>query len=529
MKSNDTVMKKNRLFLLLLVTISPLVSAFGDVNPWNYHIDYGCWSTIEIMKGEEISLYSQYDIPNPSKLISIDWAITYPDNLHVKITLQDEGYCTVKGEDAGSEAKVWCCMKYGSSSYRAYYHIKVKAAPIAPTGISVSPPTMSLKVGNTQKASYSITPSNASTTVTWSSDDKSIATVGSSTGLVEGNSPGTTYIRAKTSNGKTDYCKVTVEPEYVTSIYLNTTSATLLLNETHQFTTTIYPGNATDKSVTWSSDNSSVATVSNTGLVTAKSVGNATITCKANDGSGISASCKIKVTPDYQDGDVFTAMTEDGTEMTFKVISAKEKTCRVGKGGSPAIDITKRGIRLVIPSDANGFKVIEIGTSAFFYCDLKSVEIPNTVKTIGMTAFYNSGIESISIPQSVETINKTAFGECSSLNTVKSYMHKPLNIDSNLFGNLPSTATLYVPVGTRTAYESATGWNVFKNYVEMVTGKGDANGDGEVNEADINAIANHIIGKTSSGFDTKAADANQDTKVNAADIVTVIDIIKNNK
>jgi len=58
---------------------------------------------------------------------------------------------------------------------------------------------------------------------------------------------------------------------------------------------------------------------------------------------------------------------------------------------------------------------------------------------------------------------------------------------------------------------------------------GDANGDGDVTEADVKAIAQHIMGQTPTGFDKEAADANQDNKLNAADIVTINNIIKNKK
>lgn len=81
---------------------------------------------------------------------------------------------------------------------------------ITPTGISVYPSSKTIKVGDTFTVSYSLSPSNASTTVTWSSDDTSIATV-SSSGTVTGQKAGTTYINATTSNGITSYCKVTVE------------------------------------------------------------------------------------------------------------------------------------------------------------------------------------------------------------------------------------------------------------------------------------------------------------------------------
>ena len=81
----------------------------------------------------------------------------------------------------------------------------------------------------------------------------------------------------------------------VSDISLNVTSASLTIDETKQLSATVLPSNATNKSLTWSTSNSSVATVSSTGLVTAKSIGSATITCMANDGSGVSDSCYVKV------------------------------------------------------------------------------------------------------------------------------------------------------------------------------------------------------------------------------------------
>ena len=88
---------------------------------------------------------------------------------------------------------------------------------------------------------------------------------------------------------------VAAAPVKVTKIELNKSQMTLIVNKQEQLTATIFPNNATDKSVTWSSSSESVATVSNSGNVTAKNIGNATITCKANDGSGVSASCSVTV------------------------------------------------------------------------------------------------------------------------------------------------------------------------------------------------------------------------------------------
>ena len=89
--------------------------------------------------------------------------------------------------------------------------------------------------------------------------------------------------------------EVKSSPIPVTDITLNTSLASMKVRETQQLTATVSPSNATDKSVNWSSSNKSVATVSSNGLVTAIEQGTATITCRANDGSGKQATCEISV------------------------------------------------------------------------------------------------------------------------------------------------------------------------------------------------------------------------------------------
>ena len=74
------------------------------------------------------------------------------------------------------------------------------------------------------------------------------------------------------------------DPVAVTGVSLNKTSASLAFNETTQLTATVSPSNATNKSVSWTSSNSNIATVSTSGLVTAKAEGNATITVTTADG-----------------------------------------------------------------------------------------------------------------------------------------------------------------------------------------------------------------------------------------------------
>jgi len=83
----------------------------------------------------------------------------------------------------------------------------------------------------------------------------------------------------------------------VSSVALDASSCTLNSGANNQLTATVLPANAYDKSVSWKSSNTTVATVSSTGLVTAKAAGQATVTCTTQDGSGKLATCAVTVKP----------------------------------------------------------------------------------------------------------------------------------------------------------------------------------------------------------------------------------------
>ena len=81
----------------------------------------------------------------------------------------------------------------------------------------------------------------------------------------------------------------------VTDLELNKDSLTLQENSSDTLIATVKPDDATNRGVTWESSDTSIATVSEDGTVTAISAGNATITATAADGSGVSASCELTV------------------------------------------------------------------------------------------------------------------------------------------------------------------------------------------------------------------------------------------
>ena len=130
--------------------------------------------------------------------------------------------------------------------------------------------------------------------MTWSSDKTSVATV-DATGNVTAVAAGEATITAKAGD-KTATCTVTVTAATVavTSVALDKTELVLIVGDAAvQLKATVLPEDATDKTVTWSSDKTSVATVDATGNVTAVAAGEATITAKAGDKT---ATCKITVT-----------------------------------------------------------------------------------------------------------------------------------------------------------------------------------------------------------------------------------------
>ena len=86
--------------------------------------------------------------------------------------------------------------------------------------------------------------------------------------------------------------KVTIK---CTGIQLSTTELTLYVNETKQLKRKVLPIVATNRKVSFSSNNKQIAVVSNKGTVRAKKQGTATITCTATDGSGITATCTVTV------------------------------------------------------------------------------------------------------------------------------------------------------------------------------------------------------------------------------------------
>lgn len=198
------------------------------------------------------------------------------------------------------------------------------------TGVSITSANGSntVNAGDTLQLTAKVSPSNASdTSVTWSSNSTGIAQV-STTGLVTGVAAGTAVITAKANDGsnKSATFTVTVTKKVIKVTKISLSASTLLtkVGYTKKITATVTPTNADNREVTWSSSAPTVASVDQSGNITAKSVGNATITVTAKDGSGVTATCWVNVT-DIK----VTGITLNKTTLNIKTGATEQLTAKV--------------------------------------------------------------------------------------------------------------------------------------------------------------------------------------------------------
>lgn len=178
----------------------------------------------------------------------------------------------------------------------AYAYIVKDRPQVAVTKVSLDKTNASMKKGNTVTLKASVAPSNATNkALKWESSNTKVATV-SQTGAVKAVGAGKAVITctSKTNSSAKATCQVTVTAP-VQKITLNKTSASVNKGGKLTLKQTVVPSDASNKAVVWKSSNTKVATVSQTGVVTAVAKGTATITCTSKENAKISASCKVTV------------------------------------------------------------------------------------------------------------------------------------------------------------------------------------------------------------------------------------------
>lgn len=205
-------------------------------------------------------------------------------------SVDDNGKVTANGV-----GKTTITVTTEDGGFTAFCEVTVTAppAPIEVESISMKAAT-TIGIGSSETLVVTYYPEDANTgkALTWKSDDTSIATVDAN-GKVTGVAAGKTTITATTANGKSATCEVTVQAIAVTGVSLDKTSATIKIGSSTTLKATVTPDDATNKEVTWSSSDNTIASVTN-GTVSGIKEGTATITVTTKDG-GFKAQCTVTV------------------------------------------------------------------------------------------------------------------------------------------------------------------------------------------------------------------------------------------
>ncbi len=163
--------------------------------------------TYNVKVGDTFTVHTTYR----SNTTAILWTIPYDYVEPVGSIGPATTSVTFRAKKAISSGVIIQAVTYVNYSrkYVDDWLVRITNPNIEPIAITISPSSKTINVGDSFYASYTLTPSNATTTVTWSSENNSIATVTQS-GLVTGVAAGTTWISVETANGKSDWFKITV-------------------------------------------------------------------------------------------------------------------------------------------------------------------------------------------------------------------------------------------------------------------------------------------------------------------------------
>jgi uncharacterized protein YjdB len=244
-------------------------------------------------------------ITDPADTSSYNVAWTTSNTAVVDFVEKKGGYCIIKTGTSVTQSTATVTATIGKISKSCSYKVEDQSGKQV-TGVSLREKTTAMTVGGTKTIAYTVEPEAANQDVYWTSSDPSVAKVNGDSGRITAVGTGTADITVTTKNKKlTDKCNVTVSGSgsgggggnntiLVESIEIDKDKLTLGIDGTADLVVKVLPANATNKTVTWTSDKTNIATVDTNGKVTAKAGGTATITATTVDG-GYLVTCAVTV------------------------------------------------------------------------------------------------------------------------------------------------------------------------------------------------------------------------------------------
>ena len=397
----------------------------------------------EMIEGETVQLIATV-LPSDASDKSVTWASSKQSVATVSasgvVTAVSEGESTITASASGKSAT---CQ------------VVVAKKRVEVTSVTLDKSALTLEQGQSATLIATVSPSNATDpTVAWTSSIPSVATV-SDAGVVTAVSSGEAVITAS-AGGKSATCTVKVNPKKieVTAVSLDRTSLNMEIGQTTMLVATVSPADATDKTVTWSSSNASVASVDEKGVVTALQEGSAVITASAG---GQSASCLVtvakKVVP-------VSSVTLDRTSVTLEIGASTTLVATVSP--SDATDKTvswTNSDNSVIFLDGNGkITALKEGTatvtaiagdkSASCSVTVARSVVPVTSITLDRTSLTINKGETTTLTATVtpsDATDKTVHWSSSDMSVVK------VDADGTVHALKGGTATVYAKAGEQSA------------------------------------------------------------------------------
>ena len=265
----------------------------------------------ELEKGAQVQLGIKYIPDNTTQSKSVEWKSSDTSVAVVSstglVTAKKTGTVTITAVSKES-------LKSSAVTIKVLSHI---------TDVTVTGPSGTLYTDTKYKFTAKITPDDTTDnkTVIWSVSDSNIAQIATD-GTLSFKKAGTVDVIAtvKATSTNTIIKKLTVTGVKrvinVSSVALDKTTVNLKKGETVKLNATVAPADADNKGVTYTSSNSAVAKVDNTGLVTALSSGEAVITVTTKDGSK-TASCKVAVAKETEPLAITVTSKISGNDYTF--------------------------------------------------------------------------------------------------------------------------------------------------------------------------------------------------------------------
>lgn len=355
----------------------------------------------------------------------------------------------------------------------------------------------SIYVGGTETLTATITPSDViNKTLTWTSSNTTVATVDQS-GKVTAKKLGTATITATATDGSGVSASCVVTVTGAESVILNKEEVSMYIGDTETLTATVYPDGLINKTLSWSSSKTSVATVDQNGLVIARAPGTATIRATATDGSGVSDSCVVNVVPEYTMS-VDTLVHIRGTERVARTVDINLDNREAISGVQ--FDITLPNY--VELATANGYPDMWLDDAR------KARNHSVDINLIG-TKKYRVVVSS--------PTNKTFKGNEGAI------LH--FNVLVDRFPSIGNATINLSNIVLAEADETQHTIGSVTSDVRFVYLVGDANADTRVDIADYVLTANKIMVRPVSNFWSDAANANyNDNTLNVTDLVAITNI-----